>query len=256
MSTGKLDQSLDDILKTRRQSSRRGRGSRRPGTGRPAATEAPVGGVQKATRPAKQAKGGAAASIPTAGSGESKIMISNLPLDVEESQLKDYFSSAMNVGRPKRVMMQYGPNGRSLGAATVIFSKADQAAKAVKALDNVRIDNRLLKVEVLVSAANAPAPAPVASLADRVTQAKKDKPKPATATKAAAAGPRGANNKRGRGRGRGGRAPRDKKKTVEELDAEMNDYFPSAEGGNDAMVTNGGAAAPAAGDINMDDETL
>jgi THO complex subunit 4 len=77
MSTGKLDQSLDDILKTRRQSSRRGRGSRRPGAGRPAATEAPVGGVQKTTKQAKQAK--AVPTGPASGAtGESKIMISNL----------------------------------------------------------------------------------------------------------------------------------------------------------------------------------
>lgn len=77
MSTGKLDQSLDDILKTRRQSTRRGRGPRRTGAGRPAATEAPVGGVQKSTKHAKQAK-----AIPTgpaaSGNSESKIMISNL----------------------------------------------------------------------------------------------------------------------------------------------------------------------------------
>lgn len=77
MSTGKLDQSLDDILKTRRTSGRRGRGTRRSGAGRPTASEAPVGGVHKATKQTKQTK-----SIPTGpaagSSGESKILISNL----------------------------------------------------------------------------------------------------------------------------------------------------------------------------------
>ena len=76
MSTGKLDQSLDEILKTRRTSDRRGRGARR-GAGRPAAPAAPVGGVAKSTRQPKQPK-----NVPTAPaaavSGESKIMISNL----------------------------------------------------------------------------------------------------------------------------------------------------------------------------------
>jgi THO complex subunit 4 len=44
---------------------------------------------------------------------------------------------------------------------------------------------------------------------------------------------------------------------VEELDAEMDDYFPAADG-NDAMVTNGNAAAAATGvdDTNMVDEML
>jgi len=108
-----------------------------------------------------------------------------------------------------------------------------------------------------VSAANAPIPAPKASLADRVSQPKKDKPKPATAAKAAAPGARGrgrGESGRGRGGARGGRDARGKKKTVEELDAEMEDYFPAAEGGNDTMVTNGGAAAT--GDTAMDDEML
>jgi THO complex subunit 4 len=65
--------------------------------------------------------------------------------------------------------MQYGPTGRSLGSATVIFHKPDHAAKAVKALDNIRIDNRLIKVEVLVSAREAPVTATSTSLADRVS---------------------------------------------------------------------------------------
>ncbi|KAF2271411.1 uncharacterized protein EI97DRAFT_284245 [Westerdykella ornata] len=150
--------------------------------------------------------------------------------------------------------MQYGPTGRSLGSAMVIFHKPDHAAKAVKALDGIRIDNRLIKVEVLVSAKDAPAPAAAPSLADRVSQAKKDKPKPATATKAAPAGTRGRGNRRGRG-GRGG-ARREKKKTVEELDAEMEDYFPANEGSNVAGATNGNAGQAAGGDTAMDDEML
>ena len=88
---------------------------------------------------------------------------------------------------------------------------------------------------------------------------KKDKPKPATADKAAPAAGKGrGEGTRGRGKGRGGRE-RQKKKTIEELDAEMADYFPTAEGSNDAMATNGAAAAApavAGGDTAMDDEML
>jgi hypothetical protein len=78
MSTGKLDQSLDDILQTRRQSTRRGRGNRRSGAGRPAATDAPVGGVHKSTKQTKQAKVTPTAPAAASGNSESKIMISNL----------------------------------------------------------------------------------------------------------------------------------------------------------------------------------
>lgn len=56
----------------------------------------------------------------------------------------------------------------------------------------------------------------------------KSKPKPATETKA------GSTGRRGR-RARGGRNPnRPKRKTVEELDAEMMDYYASAENGGQA----------------------
>ena len=80
MSTGKLDQSLDDILKTTRSSTRRGRGARR-GAGRPTTTQAPVGGVHKATRQNKQNKAVPTAPAASGAGGESKIMISNLVSD-------------------------------------------------------------------------------------------------------------------------------------------------------------------------------
>lgn len=65
--------------------------------------------------------------------------------------------------------MQYGPNGRSLGSATVIFNRSEQAVKATTSLNGVKIDNRPIRVEMLVSAANIPPPAAKPSLADRVT---------------------------------------------------------------------------------------
>lgn len=190
---------------------------------------------------------------------------------------QDYFASAVGVGKPKKVLLQYGPTGRSLGSATIIFNKHDHAVKATAALNGVKIDNRPVRVEMLVSAANLPAATAQPSLADRVTyvsrprhsfttltmcsQNKKDKPKPATAAKATpatAARGRGRGETRGRGergRGRGGR-DRPKKKTVEELDAEMADYFPTAEGSNDVTATTGGVQTTAGGDTAMDDEML
>lgn len=65
--------------------------------------------------------------------------------------------------------MQYGQNGRSLGMATIIFSKHEHAVKATSALNGVKIDNRPVRVEMLVSAANLPPAAAQPKLADRVT---------------------------------------------------------------------------------------
>ena len=104
MSESRLDQSLESIISSRKQSTRKGRGGRRSDAGgRPAATAAPVGGVKKSTKQNKQSKAAAAAPA-SAPSGESKIMISNLvcavstrlmtpanslqPLDVEQNQLQ------------------------------------------------------------------------------------------------------------------------------------------------------------------------
>lgn len=78
--SGKLDQSLDEILSTRRKTAgRRGRGVRRAGAGTKAAAAAPVGGIQKNVRVAKTAPAKSAVpSGPAAGNGESKIIVSNL----------------------------------------------------------------------------------------------------------------------------------------------------------------------------------
>lgn len=76
MAESRLDQSLESIISSRKQSARKGRGGRRSDAGRPAATAAPVGGVKKSTKQTKQPK--AVPTGPAAIGGESKIMISNL----------------------------------------------------------------------------------------------------------------------------------------------------------------------------------
>lgn len=85
--------------------------------------------------------------------------------------------------------------------------------------------------------------------------APKSQPKSAANTKASDADKAGS---RGKARGRGGRArnPRPAKKTAEELDSEMADYFDNgaAANGTEAAATNG--AQPAANGDAMDDEIL
>lgn len=75
--SAKLDMALDDVVMTERTARRRGRGGRRaPNPARKAT--APVGGVQKNTRPARGALKPAVANGLAAGGGESKIIVSNL----------------------------------------------------------------------------------------------------------------------------------------------------------------------------------
>jgi THO complex subunit 4 len=67
------------------------------------------------------------------------------------------------------VVLTYGPNGQSRGVCTVWFAKADAAAKAAKEMDGVKVDNRPMKVEVVVSAKDAPITQAAKSLAERVS---------------------------------------------------------------------------------------
>lgn len=91
MSGNKLNQSLDDIL-TERRSSTRTRGTRPVGRRQrqTKVTAAPVGGVQKTTKASKAAEKNATPTGPARG-GEGKIIVSNLPQDVTEVQIKVCF---------------------------------------------------------------------------------------------------------------------------------------------------------------------
>lgn len=86
----------------------------------------------------------------------------------------------------------------------------------------------------------------------------KSQPKSAAATKANTANSTNSSGRAGR-RGRGGRPrnPRPAKKTAEELDSEMADYFDN--GGiiaTDASAATNGVAQPAANGDVMEDEVL
>ena len=75
--SGKLDQSLDEILSSQRRSARQPRPRRLAGSNKASAVS-PVGGVKKHTAPPKSA---ARVKIPTGpggSSGDSKVIVSNL----------------------------------------------------------------------------------------------------------------------------------------------------------------------------------
>ncbi|OTA57217.1 hypothetical protein K449DRAFT_437494 [Hypoxylon sp. EC38] len=248
--SGKLDQSLDEILSTQRRAAGGRRRVPRRSAGR-ATTTAPVGGVQKTS---KQPRAGATKQTPAkaaGGNGESKVVVSNLPKDVNEGQIKEYFSTS--VGPIKRVELSYGPNSVSRGIATVTFAKSDGASKAFNALNGLLVDNRPIKIEIVVSAAKAAEIAPPSkTLTERITQPKAQPKSAANDKKKEAGGKAGGAGARGRKR-RGPRNSRPAKKTAEELDSEMADYF---EAGNQNENTNNAAPAATNGDAPMEDEIL
>lgn len=169
------------------------------------------------------------------------------------------------------MIVTYNQNGTSRGIASIIFAKADTAAKAAKELNGLLVDGRPMKVRNVVwfskrktpidslsrsksssmLLTRPPFPPPSRSLSVsrkpmhlRSLQpnrlqfgSQKSQPKPATGAKPAA-------NARGRTRAtRGARKGRNvgrgKPKTVEELDAEMVDYFTNENAPADGNATNG-----------------
>lgn len=91
--SSKLDQSLDTIMGERKPTGGPKRGGRvrqarrAPGPAAKATTTTPVGGIRKNARTGKVTTvTGVPIAVPT--QGDSKIIISNLPLDVTETMLK------------------------------------------------------------------------------------------------------------------------------------------------------------------------
>ncbi|KAI1906805.1 RNA-binding RNA annealing protein [Ophidiomyces ophidiicola] len=233
---GKLDTSLDEIINTTRARRQRRRETRVK------AAPAPVGGVRKSTRQVKPVSK-AIPTAPSPASDESKIIVSGLPSDVNEANIKEYFHQS--AGPVKKVMVTYNQNGTSRGIAAITFARPETAAKAAKELNGLLIDKRPIKIEVVVDAARAPAVPPVRPLGERVAQPK-SQPKPAAAAKA------GRRDARGRTR-RGRNASRPKPKSAAELDAEMADYFVDATANGTAAGAGNSAPAAATEDMGMDE---
>ncbi|KAI0137228.1 hypothetical protein BJ170DRAFT_49234 [Xylariales sp. AK1849] len=256
--SGKLDQSLDEIVSTQRKAGGRrgGRTNPRRSAGRPTTT-APVGGVHKNSKKPQAAASKQAPAKAFGGNGDGKVVVSNLPKDVNEAQIKEYFVTS--VGPIKRVELSYGPGGASRGIATVTFTKPDGATKAFQKLNGLLVDSRPIKIEIVVSGNKAAEIAPpVKTLTERISQPK-SQPKSAAASRKKETGAKDAGTagpSRGGGRKKAPRATRSSrptKKTAEELDSEMADYF---EATNQNENANGGAPAATNGDAPMEDEIL
>ncbi|KAL6937535.1 hypothetical protein ACO0RG_004045 [Hanseniaspora osmophila] len=127
----------------------------------------------------------------------------------------------MTIGGVVSVMLSYNEKGVSTGFATVTFKNNDRAAKAVQELNGAPIDNnrRKLRIQLIVDPTKSAAPSNLGqSLAARIgTPVSKpvQKKKPA---------PRAVGKKQPVQKKKPAKAP---KKSLEDLDREMADYFKS-----------------------------
>ncbi|EKM57640.1 uncharacterized protein PHACADRAFT_251375 [Phanerochaete carnosa HHB-10118-sp] len=209
-----MDKSLDEIIATRR--------TRRAPPRRQSVKTQVLGTANSPvtrSRAAPAANGAKATPTSTTPQPADKIIVSNLPPDVNEVQIRELFQTT--VGPLRDVTLHYDNKGASKGVAAVQFSRKGDGTKAYQQYNNRLIDGkRPMKIEIVVDPTRV---APAASLAARVA------PPPAAPAPAMAAiesVPRtGGRPRRGRGGGGGGRRKIDRPaKTAADLDAEMEDY--------------------------------
>jgi THO complex subunit 4 len=122
----------------------------------------------------------------------SKILISNLAYGVTSKDLKDLFK---DIGPVKSAAINFLPNGKSKGNGQVIFVRTNDAKRAINKYNNVELDGRAMKIEMVLSSSAA-------------FNALKSK-----------------NGVRGRANRMRRRRNREPLKTQEELDAEMDTYM-------------------------------
>ncbi|KAF9225907.1 hypothetical protein BS17DRAFT_699596 [Gyrodon lividus] len=149
-----MDKSLDEVRRTRNTILRGSKSERlvaqvissRPKshrrTGRRSSAKAQVLGnpANAATRAAAQNAAAAkvvAAAAPTSHPAD-KIIVSNLPADVNEVQIKELFHST--VGPLRDVTLHYDSAGRSKGVAAIHFQRKGDGTKAYQQYNNRLID--------------------------------------------------------------------------------------------------------------------
>ncbi|KAK9459120.1 uncharacterized protein V1516DRAFT_656016 [Lipomyces oligophaga] len=244
-----LDKSLDEIIS---QSN-----VKRPRSRNKARLSGQQAGVRKSVpKPGRGQSQPAKASLPPVRlEANDKVIISNLPTDVKEDSIKEYFSTA--VGPIKKCSITYNAKGQSTGTATIIFHRPGDASATLNQFNGVAVDGKkIMHVELVVDPNKR-------TLADRIQPpASKSVVAPTkaarTKAKAAVASAKGnkntAANTNARGPRKNGGKARRPKKTVEQLDAEMADYFVGGANTSGTAPTPA-AVAPAAavpiGDIPM-----
>ncbi|XAR68966.1 hypothetical protein NMG60_11000392 [Bertholletia excelsa] len=241
-----LDMSLDDIIKMNKKSGGAGGGDkpgvrarnsgpgparRLPNRSSNRATPYAVGKVQAPDTTwqhdmfadhaaAYPAQVGRASAIETG----TKLFISNLDYGVSDEDIKELFSE---VGDLKRYAIHYDRSGRSKGTAEVVFSRRRDAEAAVKRYNNVQLDGKPMKIEIVGTNIATPAapPPPVNGTfgGQSIALRSQGRGGGAFGRPRGGGGARGG-SRRGRGRGRGC----GEKVSAEDLDADLEKYHAEA----------------------------
>ncbi|KAK6461467.1 hypothetical protein DFJ63DRAFT_183624 [Scheffersomyces coipomensis] len=219
-----LDKSLDDIISSSKTARRPGKKFGRSVTTKTNKVGKKVGGANTKAKKAivanfKKSEPVATLSSAIDTSYATKVVASNLPKDLKQENVKDFFQS--QVGGVISVALTYNEKGQFRGIATIIFRNHKLASKAVEKYNGAAIDNgsSKLKLELIVDPSKKPLTSritpnkPVAAAGP--AKKKLSAAKKANATQKNAKKPQQQKKK----------SAKPKKKTVEELDQEMAEYF-------------------------------
>ncbi|XP_071702516.1 THO complex subunit 4D-like [Rutidosis leptorrhynchoides] len=179
-----LDMSLDDMIKSRRTTekgsrgrggkTRRGRGGqgggpvangRRP-TGQPRKGPLRVNARPSAhtiAKPFRRPKSLPwqrdlleeslkSTGLPGLDDG-AKLYVSNLDIGVTNEDIRELFSE---IGELKRYAIHYDKSGRPNGTAEVMFTRRSDAFQALKRYNNVQLDGKPMRIEIVGSKSDAP----------------------------------------------------------------------------------------------------
>nr|GLL43036.1 THO complex subunit 4A-like [Ipomoea trifida]GMD61348.1 THO complex subunit 4A [Ipomoea batatas]GMD69387.1 THO complex subunit 4A [Ipomoea batatas] len=162
--------------------------------------------------------GGRASSIETG----TKLYVSNLEYGVSNEDIKELFSE---VGDLKRYGIHYDRSGRSKGTAEVVYSRRQDALAAVKRYNNVQLDGKPMKIEIVgTNIVTAPTPSTVGSVGNFNGIPRSGQGRGGGFGRLRGGRGRGRGFQAGRGRGR----DRGEKVSAEDLDADLEKYHAEA----------------------------
>ncbi|KAI0338025.1 hypothetical protein BDW22DRAFT_1338672 [Trametopsis cervina] len=116
----------------------RPKGARRPGARRGAAKTQVLGTSNSPVTRARAAPTAPANKAIATPQTSEKIIVSNLPVDVNEVQIRELFTTT--VGPLRDVTLHFDQKGHSKGVASVQFSRKGDGAKAYQQYNNRLID--------------------------------------------------------------------------------------------------------------------